>query len=90
MHTKSINTGYLDSRKLQKGRHDMRGHLLDTASVDKKRTRVPASVGWGNIGSGGLEDWGTLNKEAATTPQGSECYIVNPQLHCDRMEDSMR
>ena len=89
MHTKFINTGYLDSRKLQKDRHDTRGHLLDTASVDKKHTRVPASVGRG-IRSGGLGDWGTLNKEAATTPQGSECYIVNPQLHCDRMEDSMR
>ena len=59
MHTKFINTGHLDSRKLQNDRHDTRGHLLDTASVDKKRTRVPASVGWG-IGSGygsGLVDW---------------------------------
>ena len=57
--TKFINTGHLDSRKLQKGRHDTRGHLLDTATVDKKRTRVPASVGWG-IGSGygsGFVDW---------------------------------
>ena len=33
---------------------------------------------------------GTLNKEAVTTPQGLECYVVNPQLHCDCMEDGMR
>ena len=33
---------------------------------------------------------GTLNKEAVTTPQGLECYVVNPQLHCDCMEDGMQ